>query len=138
MIDHARADEGIAVAIEIHAPRIARAVGEDLELFRARMIASDGGGDLHARRGRFGNLHLRMSENAVRHVKPAVRPPGEAVQQFMPIIQAETGQQHRARVGVVIVIRVLQKQEVRRLADINAAVAQSQIRWRDSGRPQTP
>ena len=89
MINHARADERVARGVEVHAPRIARALGEYLELLRARMIARDGGGDFHARLAGFGNLHLRAGEDAVCHVEPAVRSPSEAVQQFVAIFQAE-------------------------------------------------
>ena len=47
-----------------------------------------------------------MGENAVRHVQPAVRSPSEAVQQFVPVLQAETGHQNLARIGHVVVVRV--------------------------------
>ena len=42
MVDDARAHEGVAVTVEVHAPRIARAVSDDFKSLRARMEAGDG------------------------------------------------------------------------------------------------
>ena len=122
MVNHACTYEGVTRGIEIHAPRIAGALGEDLELLRPRMIAGDRAGDLHPRLAGFGDFHLRMGEDAVRQVEPAVRSPGETVQQLVPVFQAETREQNLARVGTVVVVGVLEKQQIRGLTDIDAAV----------------
>ena len=50
-----------------------------------------------------------MREDTVGHIKPAVRSPGKPVQKFVPIIQTEAGEQNGARIGNIIVIRVLKK-----------------------------
>ena len=110
MIDHAGADKGVARAIEIHSPRIARAVREDLELFCARMIAGHCGIDFDRRKIRIsGIFHHRIREHAMSHVKPAVRSPGEAVEQFMPILQAKAALQHGAPVSLAIPVCVFQE-----------------------------
>ena len=123
MVDDARADERISEFIKINAPRIARAVGVDFEFFRDGMESRHGRIHFDAGFGGFRNFYSGMGENAVRHVKPAVRSPGETVEQFVPIVQAETGHQNFARIGHVVVIFVLQKEKVGSLADVNAAVA---------------
>ena len=122
MVDDAGADKRVAVTVEINAPGVAGAIGKNLELLRAWMIASDGRGDFDAGRRSFGNLHPRMSEHPVRHVEPAIRPPRKSVQQFMPIIESETIEQDRARIRHIVEIGILQEQKFRRLADIDPAV----------------
>src|SRR6266567_4564543 len=92
MIDHAGTDESVPSAIKIDPPRIARAIGKNLEFFGARMIASHSRIYLYSAVFRVcGVFHHRVSENPVGHIKPAVRTPGEAVQKLMSIIQAKAG-----------------------------------------------
>src|SRR5207249_8905515 len=79
MVDDAGADERVTVTVEIHAPRVAGSVSKNFELFRAWMIARNGGINFNPGTRSFRNLHTRMREYSVRHVKPAIGPPGEAV-----------------------------------------------------------
>src|SRR5207244_3788765 len=88
------------------------------------MITRHGSVDCHPRFAGLGYLYFGMSKNTVSHVKPAVRSPRETVEQLVPIISAKTREQHLARVRDVIMVCVLEKQKVRRLSDIDAAVAQ--------------
>ena len=64
--------------VEVEPPRVARAVGEDLEDVLRRMVAPDAGVDRRAvlvRRARLADAAVR--EDAVAAVEPAVRPPDE-------------------------------------------------------------
>src|SRR5829696_4519494 len=124
MIDDAGADESVAVAIEVYSPGIARAIGEDLDFFCSRMISRDRGIDFNPIIiGVVRILDLRIREDSVSHVEPAVGSPGEAVEQFVAILQAEAGLENSPLIGFVIPIRILKKEEVRSLADVNATVA---------------
>src|SRR3954468_12696960 len=67
-----------------------------------------------------------MSEHALSHVKPPIRSPREAVQQLMPVIKAEAALYHRSLVGYVVPVRVLEKKQFRRLADIDASISELQ------------
>ena len=124
MINDAGADKGVPIAVKINAPRIARAVGEDFKLFRARMETSNGGVHHHSGFARFGNFHFGTGENPMRQIKPAVRSPSETVQQFVTVLHAEAGQQLGPFVRNVIAVGVFQKQQVRRLPHKHAAVAE--------------
>ena len=78
---HARLDKTLPTLVEVDAPRVARALGEHLELMLGRVVAPHRGVDpLPLALGRPGLANQRRAENAVTAVKPAVRPPGERVQ----------------------------------------------------------
>ena len=86
MRNHAGLDEALTVRVEVDAPRIARALGEDLELFLGGMIAPDGGIDPLAPGLRSPRLaDARWTEDAVTSVEPAVRAPGEGVQHLVRV-----------------------------------------------------
>ena len=70
-----------------------------------------------------GAADFAVGEDAVRHVKPAVGAPGEAIDQLVRVLATKAGQDHAPFVGHVVVVAVLEVQEVRLLADINAIVA---------------
>src|SRR5262249_54144240 len=87
MVKDTGADECIAVAIKIDAPGIARSCREHFKFFRPRLISGDRSSDLDPGGARLRNLHARMREDAVSHIQPTVRTPGEPVEQLVPIIQ---------------------------------------------------
>ena len=137
VVNHARAEKRVARAVEVHAPRIARAIRIDLELPRLDVVARDGGVHANAGRGRVLRvLHIRAREDAVGHVELAVGAPGEAVEQLVAVLQPEAGEQRRllvrllkradarARRGV----RVLQEEDVRCLTEEHAAVPEQNAR----------
>ncbi|MEI9895161.1 MAG: hypothetical protein WDN28_15050 [Chthoniobacter sp.] len=75
MRDDAALGNAVAVLIEIDAPRVARALGEELELMLDRMIAPHARVD--ARAGgilRAGLADVALREDAVAAVEPAVGP----------------------------------------------------------------
>ena len=77
--DHARGQEALAVGVEVEAPGVARAVGDDLEPLLRRVITPDAGvqGDA-VLVGRTRLADLRVGEDAVAAVEPSIRPPDEA------------------------------------------------------------
>src|SRR3954469_1770400 len=83
-------DEGLAAVIEIEAPRIAGAVGEDFENVTRRMIAPNCRVHRHAlsvRRSRLADK--RMREDAVAAIEPAVGAPGERIERLVGVLIAE-------------------------------------------------
>ena len=78
--DDTRLDKHLAVVVEVEAPRVAGAVGENFKDMLGRMITPDAGSDrcaLAIRRSRFADL--RMREHSVAAVEPAVRPPAKGI-----------------------------------------------------------
>ena len=68
-------------------------------------------------------------------VEPAVRPPLERVGERVRVVHAEAGEQHLGvAVGHVVVVLVRVEEQVRRLDDVDAAVAEAEARWRCSAR----
>ena len=59
--------------------------------------------------GRSGRADVGGTGPAVAGVEPAVRSPGEAIEQFMPILQAKAALQHCAPVSFAIPIGVFQE-----------------------------
>ena len=95
--DDAGGDERLAVVVEIDAPGIARAVGEDLEDVPRRVIAPDAGVDRRALVvGRARLADLRMREHAVAAVEPAVGAPGEGVERLVRVLIAPAVEQDLA------------------------------------------
>ena len=129
VVDDAGADEEIARGVVVAAPGIAGAVGEDFE-FPLRFFAT-------AHRAGTANacikleaLALRLAgaadfavgEDAVGHVKPAIRAPSEAVHEFVGVLAAKSGQTDTPGVWFVIAIVIAEVQEVRLLTDVDAVV----------------
>ena len=103
MRDHTGRVEELAARVVIEAPRIARALGEDLEEVASRMKAPDPGVDLHALR--VGSARLadhRVSEHAVVTVEPAVRTPDEAVERLMRVLETPAIKQHDGLARLVV------------------------------------
>jgi hypothetical protein len=58
----------------------------------------------------------------VGHVEVTVGSPGEAVEEFVTIFEAEAGEEDFGFVGAVIAVGILEEEEVRGLADVGSAV----------------
>ena len=121
--DHAGRVEELAASVVIEAPRIARALGEDLEDTAGRVEAPDAGVDLHALFvGRTRLADDRVREHAVVAVEPAVRTPDEAVERLVRVVEAPAIEQHD-RLARLIVGVLRDEEEFRRRADPDAAMA---------------
>ena len=87
--------EKMAGFVEIEAPLIAAAVGENLKLVPHRMIAPDAGMQLDALVvGRARLADERVREDALVAIEPAVRPPAEAVERLVRVLIAPAIEQH--------------------------------------------
>ena len=76
----------VAVLIEVDAPRIAAALGEDLEAVRHRMVAPHAGvHPLAIRLGRSRFADMRWAEHAVAAVEPAIGSPVEGVERLVRV-----------------------------------------------------
>ena len=109
MIDDTGADEGVAPGIEVHAPRIGRALGEDLHAPGLRLKTR------HPRRQqhgfpRLGRIHgLGPGEHPVGHVHLPIGTPGEAIEEFMPVFEPEAGLDNGLFVSNEISVGVLEE-----------------------------
>ena len=125
--DDAGLNEGVAVFVEVEAPRVARALGEDLEAFLHRLVAPHAGVDeLPLRVRRTGDLDVRVREHAVAAVEPAVRAPAEGVEHLVRVLPREAFKQlHRLTGGLRALVRILDGdvQQPRRGTDEHAAKA---------------
>src|SRR5947208_364587 len=96
--DDAGLDERLAVLVEVEAPWIAGAVGEHLELVLGRMVTPDARVDRHAvLLGHSRLADLRVCEDTVAAVEPAVRAPGERVERFVRVLVAPAIQEDLRR-----------------------------------------
>src|SRR4051812_43598030 len=87
--NYARGHKRIADVVEIEAPLVAHAFGEDLEDFFRRMIAPDTRVErepLGIARARFADVGMR--EDALVAVEPAVGSPDETVQCLVRVLVA--------------------------------------------------
>ena len=119
VLDHAGGREGVAVVVEVESPRIARALGEHLEGPRRRVIAPDRPVQPLALGVRSAGLaDVRVREDAVRAVEPAVRTPREGVEHLVRVLIAPAVEQHlrrsRGQIGAAL---DRNEQEIRRRAD---------------------
>ena len=118
-------DEEMAGLVEVDAPLVAAAGGEDLELVAHGMIAPDAGAQrdaLGVRRAGFADVGA--GEHALVAVEPAVRTPEEAVQRLVRVLVTPAVEQHLGRaVGFVIVVAVGNEEQLGRGADPDAAEA---------------
>src|SRR2546422_1910909 len=69
-----------------------------------------------------------MREHSMGHIKPPIWPPSKTIEQFVPIIQSKTCQQHGPSICHVIMICVLQEEKIRRLPYVNPTIAQQDSR----------
>ena len=98
--DDAGGRERVAVVVEVEAPRIAGALGEDLEGLPGRVIAPDRAVELLTlgiRRSRLADVRVR--EDAVAAVEPAVGAPREGVERLVGVLIAPAVEQHLRRAG---------------------------------------
>src|SRR5207244_1041929 len=73
------------------APGIGGAVTDDLEDLTCRLIAPDAAVNPYAFIvGRSGRADLRVRDDSVTAIQPTVRPPGEAIDDIMSRVGAET------------------------------------------------
>ena len=126
MWNHTRLDNALPVFVEVNAPRIARALGENLEDMFRRMITPDTGVDarpLAVRRSGFADVG--MCEHTMTTVKPAVRSPLERVQRLVRILPAPAVEKDlRFACGLrFIAIRNRNEHQIRRGSDPDAAEA---------------
>src|SRR5262249_35439770 len=121
----AAGQEGIAVIVEVNAPRVAGAVGEDLEFLLDRMIAPDAGVDRRALLGRRAGLaDERVGKDAVAAVEPAIGAPDERVERLMSVLIPPTIEDDLRRPsGFVLAVLDGDEQQFGRLPDPDPAKA---------------
>ena len=128
MINDTGADEGVAPGVEVHAPRIGCALGEDLHAPGLRLKTR------HSRRqqngfSRLGRIHgLGPGEHPVGHVHLAVGTPGEAIKEFVPVFETKPGLDNGLLVGNEIPVGVLEEIQIRRSPQIHAAIGHQNAR----------
>ena len=115
-------DEHVTVVIEIDPPLVATAPRKHLELVPHRMIAPDAGVQANPLAGRRAGLaDERLVEHAMIAVKPAVRPPCQAVRRLVRVlITPAVEQRYRIAVRHVIAVAVRNEQQMRRGAKPHA------------------
>src|SRR6185436_10147672 len=90
--------EQLTALIVIQAPRVAAAMSENLKLKPSRMISPNPGTQFELLLfGGIGLADAGVVEHALNAIKPAVRPPQEAVQTFMRVLIAKARQQDLGR-----------------------------------------
>jgi len=126
--NHAGGDESLTVLVEIDAPRIRRAPGEDLELTPRRMEAPHAAIDRSALAVRAAGLaDVRVREHAVAAVEPTVGTPRERVERLVRVLIGPAVEQDLGlRIGHQIAVLVGHEHEIRRGADPHAAEADLQ------------
>ena len=111
--DDARLDEEVAVGVVVEAPRVAGAVGDDLEDVPRRVIAPDAGVNLLSLVVRVAGLaDVRVREDAVAAVQPAVRPPDEAVERLVGVLPAPAIEEDLRFTGLVGLLVVRDEEQV--------------------------
>src|SRR5262245_10555132 len=112
----AAGEETLPVAIEIHAPGVARPLGKDIETLLRQVVAPDRRIHLHA-------IDFRLREDAVQAVELAVRAPLKGVECFVRVLTAETLEQNFAAVTLARAVGVFEKEKIGRRTEKDAAVA---------------
>ena len=123
MRDDAGGRESLAVVVEVEAPRVAGAFGEDLEDVPGRMVAPDRRRSAAgARRQAPGLADVRVREHAVRSVEPPVRAPRERVERLVRVLIAPAVEQNlRRSCRTVVPSFVRNEHQIRCRADPHAA-----------------
>ncbi|MCG3778066.1 MAG: hypothetical protein JW388_0773 [Nitrospira sp.] len=125
VVDDAGAEKGVADTVEIHAPRIAGAIGVNFKFLCLDIESRNG--SIHPHGVALGNIGIGdvgMSENSVGHVELAIGSPSESIQEFVTIFKSESGHENGRFIGAVVAIGVTQMKQMRRLAYIGAAIAE--------------
>src|SRR6185503_3385052 len=87
MLDDAGGHKRLTVIVEVESPRIAGAFGEHFKRTRDRMETPDAGIQSNALRVGCSRLtDIRLSEDAMRPVEPAIRTPRESVERFVRVL----------------------------------------------------
>ena len=114
--------KALPAEVEVEAPGIAAPLGEDLEPAGPGMIAPDRLLELVA-------ADPGRDRAPLGAVEPAVGPPGHRVDRRVRVLEPEAGEQDLGiAVGPVVVVAVGVEEQVRRLADEDAAVTDRQAR----------
>ncbi len=114
------AAEGVARAVEVEAPGVAASFGEELEPACERVVSPDP-------LLKLGTADPRRDGASLRTVEPAVGPPGHRVDGRVGVLKAEAGQEHLGvAVGPVVAVSIGIEEQVRGLADEDAAVTDGQ------------
>src|SRR5205823_5821104 len=114
--------EAVAARIEIHAPGIARTLGEDVECAlafadqgeRTRIVAPDGGVELDT-------ADVGLREYTVQAVELAVRAPLKGVERLVGVVAAEALEENLLLIALPAAVGVLEKEEIGRRAEKHAA-----------------
>ena len=123
MGDDAGGDDHLAARVEVDSPRVAGAVGEDLEDMPGRMIAPDAGIDRRAQCVLGAGLaDAGVGEDAVAAVKPAVGAPDETIERLVGIMLTPAVEQDLGRtIRTVVAVSIGYEQQMRCRADPGAA-----------------
>jgi len=121
----ASGEEGLTSIVEVDSPGIAGAPREDLELPLRRVIAPDPGVDRHALLvGSSRCSDVRVGEDAVATVEPAIGSPGEAIEGFVGVLIGPAVEQYLGfAIGHQVVIAVGNEVEIGCRADPDATEA---------------
>ena len=113
----------MAQVVEIHSPRIARALGKNLEDMPNRMVPPDASVDSRSvGLGRARPADGGVCEHAVAAVEPAIGPPDERIERLVRVLRAPAVEQDRGlSVGDVVAVGVGDEKEIGRRAHPDAA-----------------
>ena len=126
-LDHVKGDvgpvaaaEGVAGAIEVEAPGVASAFGEELKPPRTRVVSPDP-------LLKFGAANPCGDGASLCAIEPAVGPPGHRVHRGVGVLKAKAREQHFGlAVGPVVAVSIGVEQQIRGLADKDPPVTDSQ------------
>ena len=126
-LDHVKRDVGavaaaecVARAVEVEAPGVAAPFRKKLEPPRDRVVSPDA-------LLKFGSADPRGDGASLGAVQPAVGAPGHRVDGGVGILKAEAGQEHLGvAVGPIIAVSIGIEEEIRGLADEDAAMTDRQ------------
>ena len=123
-------EERLPVLIPVQAPGIRRAATDHVELLRHRMVAPDGAVQRYPIiRRRARPAHRGLRGDAVAAVKPAVRPPREAVHEVVPRVDVPPRQgDHRRAVRHIVAVGIRDEEQVRQREHPHAAEARQHAR----------
>ena len=116
--------EAVADIVEVKAPRIGQAAGEDFKILGLGMKAPDPGIEIEAVFLFSARLaDERVGENSLASVEPTVWSPDETVECFMSVVNPPTIEEDsRFRVGNVVAIGIGNEEQIGRSSKIDAAV----------------
>ena len=123
--DDTAGGETVTEIVKVEAPGVGEAAGEDFEFLGFGVEAPDAGVEIKALF--FSCTRLAdegVGEDALAAVEPTVGTPDEAVQSFVSVLNTPAVEENFGLgVGDVVAIRIGNEDEVRRCAEVDAAVA---------------